>query len=117
MSSETATPSETEAGGGGGELRRVISPKLLLFFVIGDIIGAGVFAITGDVAAEVGGVAWLPFLIAFAVAGLTALSYLELVTRHPQAAGAALFVHKAFNVHFLTFIVAFAVVCSGITSA
>ncbi len=113
MSSDTATSSET----GSGELRRVISPKLLLFFVIGDIIGAGVFAITGDVAAEVGGVAWLPFLIAFAVAGLTALSYLELVTRHPQAAGAALFVHKAFGLHFVTFIVAFAVVCSGITSA
>ena len=50
-------------------------------------------------------------------AGLTALSYLELVTRHPQAAGAALFVHKAFDTHFLTFLVAFAVVCSGITSA
>lgn len=100
-----------------GELKRAIGPRLLLFFIVGDIIGAGVFAITGDVAGEVGGVAWVPFLVAFAVAALTALSYLELVTKHPRAAGAALFVHKAFNVHFLTFIVAFAVVCSGITSA
>lgn len=114
MSSDTATV-QPEAG--ETSLKRVIGPKLLLFFVIGDIIGAGVFAITGDVAAQVGGVAWLPFLVAFAVAGLTALSYLELVTRHPQAAGAALFVHKAFGIHFITFIVAFAVVCSGITSA
>ncbi|MEO9324703.1 APC family permease [Nocardioides sp. C4-1] len=99
------------------ELKRVMGPKLLLLFIIGDIIGAGIFAITGDVAAQVGGVAWMPFLVAFAVAALTAMSYLELVSKHAQAAGAALFVHKAFGVHFVTFIVAFAVVCSGITSA
>ncbi|NYG56265.1 amino acid permease [Nocardioides perillae] len=104
-------------GSGEGELKRVIGPRLLLFFVVGDIIGAGIFAVTGDVAAQVGGIAWLPFLVAFAVASLTALSYLELVTAHPQAAGAALFAHKAFGLHFVTFLVAFAVVCSGITSA
>src|SRR5262249_15285923 len=46
-----------------------------------------------------------------------AFSYLELVTKYPRAAGAALYTHKAFGIHFLTFIVAFAVMCSGITSA
>jgi amino acid transporter len=61
--------------------------------------------------------AWLPFLVAFAVATMTAFSYLELVTRFPQAAGAALYAHKAFGVHFITFLVAFTVICSGITSA
>ena len=40
---------------------------------------------------------WLPFLVAFAVATLTAYSYLELVTKYPQAAGAALYTHKAFG--------------------
>ncbi|WP_236757697.1 APC family permease [Aeromicrobium sp. PE09-221] len=68
-------------------------------------------------AAEVGGAAWLPFLIAFLVALLTAFSYLELVTKYPQPAGAALYVHKAFGIHLLTFMIAFAVMCSGITSA
>ena len=48
---------------------------------------------------------------------ITAFSYLELVTKYPQAAGAALYTHKAFGIHFLTFIVAFTVMCSGITSA
>ncbi len=115
MGTQTATEQVDSSDQGG--LKRVIGPRLLLFFIVGDIIGAGVFAITGDVAGEVGGIAWVPFLVAFSVAALTALSYLELVTKHPQAAGAALFVHKAFGVHFLTFIVAFAVVCSGITSA
>lgn len=94
-----------------------MGPKLLLLFIVGDILGTGVYALTGQVAAEVGGAAWLPFLVAFIVATLTAFSYLELVTKYPQAAGAALYVHKAFGVHFFTFIVAFAVMCSGITSA
>lgn len=99
------------------ELHRAIGPKLLLLFIVGDILGTGVYALTGDVAAEVGGAAWAPFLAAFIVATMTAFSYLELVTKYPQAGGAATFVHKAFGIHFVTFIVAFAVMCSGITSA
>jgi basic amino acid/polyamine antiporter, APA family len=99
------------------ELRRVMGPRLLLLFIVGDILGTGVYALTGEVAGEVGGAAWLPFLVAFVVATLTAFSYLELVTKYPRAAGAALYTHKAFGVHFLTFIVAFTVMCSGITSA
>ena len=99
------------------ELRRVLGPKLLLLFIIGDILGAGIYAVTGQMAGRVGGLVWLPFLLAFAVAFLTALSYLELVTKYPQAAGAALYTHKAFGIHFVTFLVAFAVICSGITSA
>ncbi|WBU39364.1 APC family permease [Homoserinibacter sp. YIM 151385] len=94
-----------------------MGPKLLLLFVVGDILGTGVYALTGQVAAEVGGAAWLPFLIAFAVATLTACSYLELVTKYPRAAGAALYAHKAFGIHLVTFLVLFTVMCSGITSA
>ena len=99
------------------ELKRVMGPGLLLLFVVGDILGTGVYALVGDVAGEVGGAAWLPFLVAFAVATVTAFSYLELVTKYPQAAGAALYAHKAFGIHFVTFLVAFVVMCSGITSA
>ncbi len=98
-------------------LKRVLGPKLLLLFIVGDILGAGVYAVTGTMAGTVGGIVWLPFLLAFVVATLTAFSYLELVTQYPQAAGAALYTHKAFGIHFVTFLVAFAVVCSGITSA
>jgi amino acid transporter len=99
------------------ELKRVMGPGLLLLFVVGDILGTGVYALTGQVAGEVGGAAWLPFLIAFLIATITAFSYLELVTKYPQAAGAALYAHKAFGIHFFTFLVAFVVMCSGITSA
>ncbi|MCC3291164.1 MULTISPECIES: APC family permease [unclassified Arthrobacter] len=99
------------------ELKRVMGTKLLLLFIVGDILGTGVYALTGQVAGEIGGAAWAPILLAFAVATITALSYLELVTKYPQAAGAALYTHKAFGVHFLTFLVTFGVLCSGITSA
>ena len=98
-------------------LRRVMGPWLLLLFIVGDILGTGIYALTGQVAKQVGGVVWLPFVVAFIVAVITAFSYLELVTKYPRAAGAALYTHKAFGIHFVTFIVAFAVMCSGITSA
>ncbi|ANJ28892.1 amino acid permease [Agromyces aureus] len=98
-------------------MKRVLGPGLLLLFIVGDILGTGIYALTGQVAAEVGGAAWLPFLLAFAVATVTAFSYLELVTKYPQAAGAALYTHKAFGIHFFTFIVCFIVMASGITSA
>ncbi|MGH3635015.1 APC family permease [Mycobacterium sp.] len=98
-------------------LRRVMGPGMLLFFILGDILGTGVYALIGDVAAEVGGAAWIPFLLAFLIAAVTALSYLELVTKYPHAAGAALYTQKAFGNQFLTFLVAFVVMCAGITSA
>lgn len=111
MADESATASGQPA------LRRVMGPWLLLLFVVGDILGTGVYALTGKVAAEVGGAVWLPFLCAFVVAVLTAFSYLELVTKYPRAAGAALYTHKAFGIHFLTFMVTFTVMSSGLTSA
>ncbi|WP_378732425.1 APC family permease [Nocardia brasiliensis] len=99
------------------ELKRVMGPWLLLLFVVGDILGSSIYALTGKVANEVGGAVWVPFVVSFLVALVTAMSYLELVTKYPHAAGAALYTHKAFGIQFLTFMVAFAVMSSGITSA
>jgi len=107
----------SSTGQGEPSLHRVMGPWLLLLFIVGDILGTGIYALTGKVANLVGGAVWLPFLIAFVVALLTAFSYLELVTKYPRAAGAALYTHRAFGIHFVTFLVAFAVMSSGITSA
>jgi basic amino acid/polyamine antiporter, APA family len=101
----------------GTPLRRAISPRMLVLFIVGDILGAGIYALTGKVAGEVGGAIWVPFLVAFVLAALTATAYAELVGKYPQAAGAALYTHKAFRQPFVTFLVAFAVLMSGITSA
>ncbi|POX35900.1 amino acid permease [Streptomyces sp. Ru73] len=113
---DTTTPGSTAAPEETG-LKRAIGPKLLILFVIGDILGTGIYATTGKVAGKVGGALWLPFVIGFVVAILTAASYVELVGKYPKAAGAALYTQKAFKVPFLTFIVAFMVMCSGLSSA
>ena len=69
-------------------LKKAITPKLLLLFIVGDILGTGVYSLTGKVAGEVGGAGWIPIIIAFAIAMVSALSYVEMVTKYPQAAGA-----------------------------
>jgi APA family basic amino acid/polyamine antiporter len=106
-----------EAGELDTKLRRAIGPGLLTVFIVGDILGAGIYALVGEVGAEVGGAIWTSFLAAFLLALFTAFAYAELVSKYPRAAGAALYTHKAFGVPFVTFVVAFAVMSSGIASA
>ncbi|MEU1019340.1 MULTISPECIES: APC family permease [unclassified Streptomyces] len=113
----SGTPTTAPPPAEDGALHRAIGPKLLILFVIGDILGTGIYATTGKVAGKVGGALWLPFAIGFVVAILTAASYVELVGKYPKAAGAALYTQKAFKTPFLTFIIAFMVMCSGLSSA
>ena len=71
-------------------LRRAIGPRLLTVFIVGDILGAGIYALVGEVGAEVGGAIWTAFVTAFVLAVFTAFAYAELVSKYPRAAGAAL---------------------------
>jgi basic amino acid/polyamine antiporter, APA family len=98
-------------------LNRVITRPMLTFFILGDILGAGIYALTGQVAGDVGGAIWSSFLVSFLLALVTAFAYLELVTKYPRAAGAALYVHRAFHITILSFMVTVAVMASGVTSA
>ena len=98
-------------------LKRAITPTLLLLFIVGDIVGGGIYSLVGEVGTEVGGAIWVPFMVALVMAMFTAGSYAELVSKYPRAGGAALYVKKAFKSRFLAFIVAFAVMSSGVTSA
>lgn len=98
-------------------LRRVLGTRTLLLFVVGDVLGAGIYALVGEVGAEVGGAIWTAFTAAFVLALLTAFAYAELVTKYPQAAGSALYVDRAYGIPFVSFMVGFAVMCSGIASA
>jgi amino acid transporter len=90
---------------------------MLFFFILGDILGGGIYALVGEVGAEVGGAIWAAFLGALLLAALTAGSYAELATKYPRAGGAALYAKEAFRSPLLAFLVAFAVVASGVTSA
>jgi amino acid transporter len=99
------------------ELKRAISPRVLALLVLGDILGTGIYALVGEVGGEVGGAIWAALLVALILAFFTAASYSELVTKYPRAAGAALYVNKAFKNSGVTFMVTFAVMASGLTSA
>lgn len=112
----TSNDSNAGAGGSGG-LARAISGRMLIVFIVGDILGAGIYTLVGKLSGYVGGMVWLPIAIGFTVAALTAGSYAELVGKYPKAAGAALYTHRAFGKPFITFIVAFAVMMSGVASA
>jgi APA family basic amino acid/polyamine antiporter len=105
------------AGPESGGLRRAITPGLLLFFIIGDVLGGGIYARVGRVAGETGGAIWVAFALALLMALFTAGSYAELVGKYPRAGGAGLYAHRAFGHPFVSFVVAFAVVASGIASA
>jgi hypothetical protein len=45
--------------------KRVIGRGMLLCFVVGDILGAGIYASVGKVAGHVGGMLWLLFFAGF----------------------------------------------------
>ena len=117
MEAGAATVGRGDAGEVETELKRAIGPRLLTVFILGDVLGAGIYALVGEVGAEVGGAIWTSFLAAFVLAVFTAFAYAELVSKYPRAAGAALYTNKAFGAPFFTFVVAFAVMSSGIASA
>ncbi|WP_448612582.1 APC family permease [Modestobacter sp. URMC 112] len=86
-------------------LRRSITGKQLFFYTLGDVLGSGIYVLIGLVAAAVGGAFWIAFALGVTVAAITGAAYAELVTKYPQAAGASLYVQKAFGNKALTFLV------------
>lgn len=119
---DDGTSGPTTAGSGGNgevdtELRRSITGPLLFVFILGDVLGAGIYALTGVIAGKVGGAVWVPLLVALAMALLTAASYAELVTKYPRAGGAAVFAQRAFGKPIVSFLVGFSMLAAGVTSA
>ena len=98
-------------------LRRAVTGPMLFLFILGDVLGAGVYALAGTIADEVGGAIWVPLLIALFFALLTAGSYAELVTKYPHAGAAAVFAGKAYKSPLISFLVGFCMLAAGVTSA
>lgn len=110
MSATTTTSPSTP-------LNRSVGGRLLYVFILGDVLGAGVYALVGEMAGKVGGAVWLPLLVALGLSLLTAGSYAELVTKYPAAGGAAVFAERAFKVPIVSFLVGFCMLAAGVTSA
>ncbi|MBI1908833.1 MAG: amino acid permease [Deltaproteobacteria bacterium] len=99
------------------ELKRHLNLPKLTFYGVGDILGAGIYALVGKVAWEAGGLAWFAFLFAGLSILPTALSYAELTSRYPKSGGVSVFAGRAFRRHSIPFVVGFIVLMSGLVSS
>ena len=98
-------------------LKRAITGSMLMLFILGDVLGAGVYALAGVIAGEVGGAVWVALLVALGFALLTAGSYAELVTKYPHAGASAVFAARAYKSPLVSFLVGFCMLAAAVTSA
>lgn len=90
---------------------------MLSIYGAGTILGAGIYVLIGKVAGEAG--YWLPlaFVVAALAAAINALTYAELASRQPRAGGPVAYVEKAFAQPWLTQLLAWMIVTTGVVSA
>lgn len=98
-------------------LKRDIKLLPLIFYGLGNIIGAGIYVLIGEISAISGYFMPLSFLSACIVVLFTALSYAELSSRFPLSAGVAVYANKAFNNKSLSILIGLLVAFSGMFSA
>jgi amino acid transporter len=114
-----STPSTAAADGspqnGAPTLKKALTTPLLYFFILGDVLGAGVYVLVGQIASESGGAVWLPLLLALLLSLLTAASYAELATKYPRAGGASHYAALAYG-PFIGFLAGFCMLAAGIVS-
>jgi amino acid transporter len=98
-------------------LNRSLSLTQMVLYGLGTTIGAGIYALVGELAGIAGYFAPLSFLIASIMATLTAMSFAELSGRYPQAAGAALYIREGFSSQRLSTLTGILVILAGLVSA
>ena len=99
------------------QLKRGLSLWLLVFYGLGNILGAGIYVLVGKVAGSAGLFAPVAFFVASLVAAFTALTYAELVARYPLSAGEAVYVQKGLRLPALSVVVGLLIVLMGSVSA
>jgi len=63
----------------------------------GVMIGAGIFALTGQMAEMTGGLFPLAFLAAAVIVSFSSYSYIKISNAYPSAGGIAMYLHKAYG--------------------
>ena len=99
------------------QLKRTIGLPVLLFYGLGNILGAGIYVLIGKVAGEAGIYIPLAYFTAFVVAGFSAFTYSELAARYPLAAGEAVYVDEGFHLPALSSLTGLLIACAGMVSA
>ena len=98
-------------------LKRSLNLFQLVLYGLGTTIGAGIYALIGELAGLSAYHAPLSFLVASVMASLTALSFAELSGRYPRCAGAALYVKEAFACEGLSIFVGVLIIVAGLVSS
>ena len=98
-------------------LARKITMPMLLFYGLGNILGAGIYVLLAEVANTAGMYAPVSFLVALVIVSFTALSYGELASRYPDAAGVALYIKKGFGSTNLSVITGLTISLAALISA
>ncbi len=99
------------------QLKRTITLPMLVFYGLGNIFGAGIYVLIGEIAGISGIYMPLSFLIACIVIFFTALSYSELSSRYPVSAGEAIYINEGFKSPLLSTIVGLTIALSGLFSS
>jgi amino acid transporter len=99
------------------QLSRNLNRPVLLLYGVGTILGAGIYVLIGGVAGEAGSLALWSFVLASALAGMTAVSYAAFAPAIPEAAGEAAYVREAFGRPWLTTVVGLLLAMTGVVSA
>ena len=98
-------------------LKRSLGLRMLTLYGLGTIVGGGFYALVGQVAAEAGMHTPLAFLVSALIALLSAFSFAELSARFPYSAGEAHYILEAFQRPWLSTLVGWLVIATGVVSA
>lgn len=98
-------------------LKRTLSLPMMILYGLGTTIGAGIYALVGELVSIAGFLAPVAFIFSALLAALTAMSFAELSGRFPQAAGAALYVKEGFSVQWFSTLIGLAIILAGVVSA
>jgi APA family basic amino acid/polyamine antiporter len=83
---------------------------------VGIILGAGIYALVGEVAAKSGDAMWISFAMAGLMAALVGLSYAELASAFPKAGADYEYTRRAFGLR-PAFIVGWLIVIGNVVAA
>ena len=99
------------------KLKRRVSLFGVTVYGVGNVLGAGIYALIGEVVGITGNLSWLAFVLASITGALTGLSYAELSAMYSKSAAEFVYTEEAFKIRILSFLLGWVIIFSGILSA
>ncbi len=98
-------------------LKRAVTLPYLVLYGLGNIVGAGIYILIGEIAGISGYLSPLAFLAACIGVLFSALSYAELSSRYPKSAAEAYYLQQGFGIRWIADLSGFIIILSGLFSA